>query len=141
MATQAPILCRRDRLRRIANWLNLSTPLGLIMAQQGRAKLGPGPACTILAAGYDGWLAPRASAITIGDVILLRISAEQLARRPQLLQHEARHSTQWAICLGVVGFPAAYGLAALWSIIRVGDPARGNPFERLANLADGGYSR
>ncbi|MGL5828540.1 MAG: hypothetical protein ACRC0L_03100 [Angustibacter sp.] len=131
-------LRQRDHLRRIANWANLSTPLGLALAGGGQRR--PGPHGTILVADYRGRLAPRASAITIGDVILLRISQDRLQRRPELLHHEWRHSEQWALCLGVLAFPALYGLAALWSLARVGDPARRNIFECRAGLRDGGYS-
>jgi hypothetical protein len=62
-----------------------------------------------------------------------------LQRRPRLLVHEARHSTQYAYCLGVV-MVALYLLAAAWSWLRTGDPASRNIFERLAGLADGGYT-
>jgi hypothetical protein len=60
------------------------------------------------------------------------------ARRPQLLRHEARHATQYAWCVGPVMLPL-YAVAALWSLLRCGDAASYNVFERLAGLADGGY--
>ncbi len=130
----------RDQLRRILNWGNLSTPLGLALARARTGPRRPGPNGTIVAVGYHGRLAPKASAITIGDVILVRISEDALSHRPELLTHERRHSEQWALCLGVVAFPALYGLAALWSLIRVGNPAQKNLFECRAGLSDGGYS-
>jgi hypothetical protein len=130
----------RDQLRRAANVLTLATPLGLLLARLGHARLRPGPRGTWVAAGYRArFPAPNAPAVTIGDVILLRLDDDQLCQRPALLRHEARHAVQWACWLGVVGFPLVYALAALWSLARVGDPARGNVFERRAGLDDGGY--
>lgn len=130
----------RDRVRRVANVLNLSTPLGLLLARLGHARLRPGPHGTLVAAGYRSrFPAPRAPALTIGDVILLRLDDGALAARPQLLTHEARHSTQWAWLLGVVAFPLAYGVATLWSLATVRDTALGNVFERRAGLVAGGY--
>jgi len=129
-----------DHLRRVVNVITLATPLGLLLALVGRARLRPGPHGTIVAAGY-AWRfpAPRAPALTIGDVILLRLPDEALARRPRLLLHEARHSAQWACLVGVVGFPAFYGLASLWSWLACRDAAVRNVFEVRAGLLDGGY--
>lgn len=129
-----------DHLRRVVNLVTLATPLGLLLARLGRARLRPGPRGTTVAAGYRSrFPAPRASAVTIGDVILLRLDDDQLAERPGLLTHEYRHSVQWASLLGVLGFPAAYGLASLWSWLRCRDMAVRNVFEVRAGLADGGY--
>ena len=131
---------RRDRVRQVANLLNLSTPLGLLLARLGHAHLRRGPQGTLVAAGYRSrLLAPRAPALTIGDVILLRLDDAGLAARPQLLAHEARHATQWAWLLGLAGFPLAYGLATAWSLVTAGDTALGNVFERRAGLVSGGY--
>jgi hypothetical protein len=129
-----------DRLRQVVNVVTLATPLGLLLAAVGRAQLRRGPHGTIVAAGY-GWSfpAPRAPAVTIGDVILLRLDDQALSRRPMLLSHEARHSVQWACLVGVVGFPLLYGLASLWSWLRCRDLAVHNVFEVRAGLADGGY--
>lgn len=129
-----------DRLRQVVNVVTLATPLGLALAVLGRAHLRPGPRGTRVASGYS-WRfpAPNAPALTIGDVILLRLDEDALARRPRLLTHEARHSTQWAMLLGVVGFPLLYGLASLWSWLRCHDMALRNVFEVRAGLADGGY--
>jgi hypothetical protein len=129
-----------DRLRQVVNVVTLATPLGLLLAAVGRAMLQRGPHGTIVAAGY-AWRfpAPHASAVTIGDVILLRLDDEALARRPGLLAHEARHSVQWACLIGVAGFPLLYGVASLWSWLRCRDMAVHNIFEVRAGLADGGY--
>ena len=131
---------RAVQVRRLVNALTLATPAGLALARLGGARLSDGPHGTVLATGYAlRFPAPRASAVTIGDVVLLRLDDGQLARRPRLLAHEARHATQWATGLGLLGFPLAYGLASAWSWLAVGDPATRNVFERAAGLADGGY--
>jgi hypothetical protein len=129
-----------DRLRQVVNVVTLATPLGLLLAVLGRARLRSGPRGTIVAAGY-AWRfpAPHAPALTIGDVILLRLDDEALARRPRLLAHEARHSVQWACLVGVAGFPLTYGMASLWSWLRCRNMAARNIFEVRAGLADGGY--
>ena len=125
-------------VRQVANWANLSTPLGLLVARLGRAGTAPGPDGLVLARGYR-LRVPRAPAFTVGSVVLLR-DGDVLDRRPQLLAHESRHATQYAVCLGPLMVPL-YGLAALWSWLRAGDPATYNVFERLAGLEDGGYRR
>ena len=132
---------RRDLLRRTVNAVTLATPLGLALAATGRARVRPGPRGTLLALGYRSpFPAPHARAVTIGDVVLLRMDDGELARLPGLLRHEVRHTEQWARLLGTVGFPLAYGLASAWSWLRVGDAATANVFEVGAGLADGGYS-
>ena len=131
---------RLDRLRRVINAVTLATPLGLALAATGRASLRPGPRGTVLAYRYRSpFPAPRANAVTIGDVVLLRMDVGELADRPRLLDHEVRHAVQWAQLLGMVGFPVAYGLASAWSWLRVRDAATANVFEVRAGLADGGY--
>jgi hypothetical protein len=131
---------RRHRLRRTVNAVTLATPLGLLLAVTGRARLRPGPDGTLLAVGYRSpFPAPHARAVTIGDVVLVRMDADELARLPGLLRHEVRHTEQWARLLGLVGFPVAYGLASAWSRLRVGDAATANVFEVAAGLVDGGY--
>lgn len=126
--------------RRVVNAVTLATPAGLLLARLGGARLRPGPHGTLVAAGYRSrFPAPRAAAVTVGEVILLRLDDAALARRPQLLEHEARHAAQWAAGLGLVGFPLAYGLACAWSWLRCGDPAMRNVFERAAGLRAGGY--
>lgn len=129
-------------LRRLANLLNGSTAVGLLLARLGGADVAPGPHGLRLAAGHRSWFpAPRAPAVTVGDVVLLRMTREQALRRPALLRHEARHAAQWAWWLGPLGFLPAYGLAAAWSWLRLRDAALGNWFEVDAGLEDGGYVR
>lgn len=130
----------RVRLRQAINLVTLATPLGLALALTGRARITPGPHGVIVARDYRSpFPAPRAGAVTVGDVVLLRLTEEQLARLPGLLDHEARHSGQWACFLGPVGFLPAYLLASAWSWWRGGDFAVRNPFEMRAGLAEGGY--
>src|SRR5215210_2720615 len=127
----------RFRVRQIVNVLNLSTLLGLLLASAGRARIQRGQDGLLLAKGYRLGI-PAAPAFTIGNVVLLRLSDEQLARRPRLLAHEARHATQYAVCIGPV-MVVLYLAAAGWSWLLCRDFAWRNVFERLAGLADGGY--
>ncbi|WP_051467709.1 hypothetical protein [Actinomadura oligospora] len=130
------------RLRRVVNWVNLSTPLGLLLARVGtrpRAVPARGPEGLLLAGGYRLPL-PVAGAFTMGNVILARGDVTELTGDPALLAHEARHATQYAWCLGPLML-APYLACAGASLVWCGDPASYNPFERLAGLADGGYVR
>jgi hypothetical protein len=77
--------------------------------------------------------------MTIGDVVLLGMSEAALAARPHLLEHEARHSAQYARWLGPFGFLPAYGLASAWSWYRTGNAYSRNYFESKAGLDAGGY--
>jgi hypothetical protein len=122
----------------VANWVNLSTPLGLLVARLGRTSRAAGPDGLVIARGYR-LRVPSAPAFTVGNVVLLRDDGV-LDRRPRLLAHESRHASQYAVCVGPLLFPL-YGLAALWSWLRAGDLATYNVFERLAGLEDGGYRR
>ncbi|MGH9258682.1 MAG: hypothetical protein ACRD08_02110 [Acidimicrobiales bacterium] len=125
------------RLRQVINVINLSTALGLLIALLGRARFQRGPDGLLLAKGYR-LPVPPAPAFTVGNVVMLRISDERLARRPRLLVHEGRHSTQYAWCLGPVML-VLYVLAAALSWVLTGDPASRNVFERHAGLKAGGY--
>jgi hypothetical protein len=128
-------------VRAFVNIINCSTLLGLIAAAVGRARLTRGPHGLIIGWGYRFRVPPRRTpAFTLGNIVLLRHEGpEILQRRPRLLVHEERHSTQYAYCLGVV-MVLLYVLASTWSLLRTGDPASRNIFERLAGLADGGYT-
>jgi hypothetical protein len=121
------------------NWINLSTPCGLAVAALSGCTVGRGPHGILLAEGYRRKL-PRARAFTIGSVVLLRgrVPHEVPAGFARLLLHEARHTRQYAACLGLPFLPA-YLLAVGWSLLRTGDPASRNVFERGAGLDDGGY--
>lgn len=125
------------RLKAVANAVNLSTPLGLLVAGLGRSRLRRGPRGLVLASDYRLPL-PAAPAFTVGNVVLSPRPAAYLDDRPALLAHEERHSWQYAFCLGLPMLPL-YALGAAWSYLRGGDFGVHNPFERLAGLADGGY--
>lgn len=125
------------RVRQVVNWINLSTLLGLALGLIGRASFERGPEGLIVGRRYRLPI-PPAPAFTVGNVVLLRIDDERLARRPTLLAHEARHATQYAWCLGPVML-VLYALASGWSWLRTGDPASRNVFERRAGLKEGGY--
>jgi hypothetical protein len=130
------------RLRRWVNWITLGTPFGLALARFGRCEITPGPYGILVARGYCRSF-PRITnrAMTFGDVVLLGVDDEHLARRPHLLKHEARHSGQYARCLGLIPFSIGYGVASAYSWLRTRNPALRNIFETRAGLVDGGYVR
>lgn len=130
------------RVRWTANLLNLSTPLGVLVAVLGRGRLRRGPEGLLLAEHYRApFPAPAAPAVTIGNVVLLRMSAAAAIGRPRLIAHEGRHATQYAFWLGPFGFLPAYLLASAWSWWHTGSFALRNRFEVQAGLLDGGYVR
>ena len=125
-------------MRRISNLLNLSTPLGLLIARIGRAEISAGPNGLILAERFR-FSFPAASAFTVGNVLITaRCWDDLLLVNPQLLRHEARHSWQYVGCGGLAFLPL-YGLAMAWSWLRGRDRFSHNVFERHAGLSDGGY--
>lgn len=125
--------------RQAVNLANGSTAVGLLVARLGRARILRGPHGLLLAQRYRLPF-PAAGAFTIGNVV---ISGDRFTdfvhRLPKGIEHEARHSTQWAV-LGPLFLPL-YLAAMGWSMLCTGDRAAGNVFERLAGLADGGYGR
>lgn len=126
-------------VRNAANWVNLSTPLGLLVAGVGGARIRRGPRGLFLADGYR-WRFPDGGAFTVGNVICTRHDDidELMAARPGLIEHEESHAWQWTMCVGLPFLPLYLGQVA-WSQWRHGDPATGNFFERQADLVDGGY--
>ena len=131
-------LTRGQRLRQLANVLNASTPLGLVLAGLARTRTFRGPRGLIVATGYR-WRLPVAGAFTVGNVVIFRADPDAALMSRLLLGHEEQHSTQYAWCLGLP-FLLFYFAAAAWSAGRYGDPASGNPFERHAGLEAGGYT-
>jgi len=123
-------------LRTVVNWVTLATPLGLLIAAATGCRSRPGPRGLTYAVGHRHGF-PRGAGITVGSVVILR--DERLLARPRLLAHEERHATQWAACLGIVGFPILYAGSSAWSWLVTGDAHSRNCFERRAGLADGGY--
>lgn len=125
------------RVRTVLNWLNLSTLLGLAIARLGGATIARRGRGTCLATGYRHGF-PVASAFTIGSVIISKHELDYFRERAALLQHEDRHCTQYALVLGVVMLPCYFFFVGV-SWVVAGDHSSYNPFERLADLADGNY--
>ncbi|GAA0406984.1 hypothetical protein Acor_51130 [Acrocarpospora corrugata] len=125
------------RLRRIINWVNLSTPAGLLIARIGGARTRRGEFGLIYAHGYRIPF-PIARAFTVGNVVLTKYPDGILQGR--LLAHESRHASQYAACVGLPML-ILYVLSLGLSYAACGDIASWNVFERLANLEDGGYTR
>lgn len=125
-------------LRWVGNYANLSTPFGLLVAKIGRAEIRQGARGLLLAEHYRLPF-PVAGAFTIGNVITTSSTwAELLAQFPELLRHEERHAWQYLYCGGLPFYPL-YGACLAWSMIRTGDRAARNFFERQAGLELGGY--
>lgn len=126
------------RLRNLANVVNLSTPLGLVLGRLGGGAFQRHG--SLLVAEKVRLPLLNASAVTVGDVVLVlgRTLPEAEHGIPRLMEHEEEHAWQWAYCLGLpfIGF---YVVAMAWSTLRHGDRATGNVFERQAGLASGGY--
>lgn len=125
-------------LRAVGNTVNLSTPAGLLVATLGRARIRRGPRGLLLADGYRPRF-PVAGAFTVGNVIVTSRSWDELdARFPELLAHEEAHTWQYLACLGLPYLPI-YTACMAWSVLRTGDRASANAFERRAGLVIGGY--
>lgn len=127
-----------QRFRLVGNLVNLTTPLGLGVALAGGARIRRGPRGLFIGEGYRLKF-PVASAFTIGSVITTsRTWDELLVRHPRLFEHEEQHTWQYLYCVGLPFYPA-YGACLVWSMLRTGDRAARNFFERQADLAAGGY--
>ena len=129
---------RAYRVRLAANLVNGSTVAGILVAVAGRARLDVGPDGLLVAAGYR-LPVPPAPAFCVGGVVVSRLDPDALRSAPALFRHEARHASQYAWCGGLPMVPM-YFLAAGLSWLLAGDFYAWNPFERLAGLADGGYT-
>lgn len=126
------------RMRNLANVVNLSTPLGIALAALGRGRLRR--VGTLIVADSARLPFLNASAMTVGSVVLIpgRTLEEVQTILPDLVGHEEEHAWQWAVCLGLPFIPL-YFAAAGWSLLRCGDRASANLFERQAGLRRGGY--
>ena len=125
------------QVKRVLNAVNGSTALGLAVGALGGARFARGPRGLVLGTGYRHRF-PHAAAFTIGNVVLTRHPDSWWEGRELLLGHEERHSWQYVALLGLPMLPA-YGVAALWSLLRGGDHSTHNVFETRAGLAAGGY--
>ncbi len=120
------------------NVVNLSTVFGLLVALAGRASLRRGPRGLVFAEGYR-FDFPKAGAFTVGSFVITKHTMSELEQwHPGTLDHEDSHAWQYSYMLGLPYLPA-YLLCCAWSWLRTGDPASGNPYERQAGLARGGY--
>ena len=126
----------RYRVRLAVNLLNGSTLAGLAAAKAGGARLARFPDGLLVGTSYR-LPVPSAPAFTLGNVIITRRDVLELGA--PLLRHEARHSTQYAWCGGLLMLPL-YFTAAGVSWLVSGDFGAWNVFERGAGLADGNYS-
>lgn len=126
----------RHRVRLWVNLVNGSTLAGLAAARIGGATLAQLPDGLLVATGYR-LPVPPAPAYTLGNVIVTRRPA--LAFDTPLCRHEARHSTQYAWCGGLLMLPAYFAAAGVSWLIS-GDVGPWNVFERAAGLADGNYT-
>jgi hypothetical protein len=126
----------RHRVRLAVNLVNGSTLAGLAVSAAGQARLARYPDGLLVGIGYR-LPVPSAPAFTVGNVIITRRDA--LAYDTGLFRHEARHSTQYAWCGGLLMLPAYFAAAGL-SWLLCGDVGSWNAFERAAGLADGGYA-
>lgn len=127
----------RILVRNALNLANGSTPLGLLVARLGGARIRRGHDGLWLAEGYR-WRFPLAGAFTIGDVVTTRHTFRELLRtQPRVLAHEEAHAWQWA--LTGPWFLPFYTAASAFSWLRTRDPALLNFFERDAGLHSGGY--
>ena len=125
-------------VRLLGNMVNLTTPIGLLVAVIGGARIRRGPRGLFVAEGYRLKF-PVASAFTVGSVITAtRPWQEQLRHNPRLLEHEEGHTWQYLWCIGLPFYPA-YAVCLVWSMLRTGDRAARNFFERSAGLVSGGY--
>jgi hypothetical protein len=126
----------RHRVRLAVNLLNGSTLAGLAAAKAGGARLARFPDGLLVGTSYR-LPVPSAPAFTLGNVIITRRAVLELGT--PLLRHEARHSTQYAWCGGLLMLPL-YFTAAGVSWLVSGDFGAWNVFERGAGLADGNYT-
>jgi hypothetical protein len=124
------------RVRQAVNLANGSTLAGLGAAVVGGARLARSVDGLVTATGYR-LPVPPAPAFCLGNVILTR--DDDIDPGSALFRHEARHATQYAWSGGVAMVPL-YLMAAGVSWALTGDFGARNIFERLAGLADGGYT-
>jgi hypothetical protein len=123
-------------VKMVGNFLNLSTLAGLFVGVIGRARFSRGPRGLVFANGYKIKF-PVAGAFTVGNVVLSKHERAYFDDEA-LVRHEERHSWQYFCLIGLLLWPL-YVVGVVFSWLLTGDPASRNPFERLANLKDGGY--
>jgi hypothetical protein len=118
---------------KVATWS--VTGLGLLYAQADDAPVCWSPREDYYLAVHSANPA-GARWMSLGDIVLtpgFDLPRESLL---ELIGHEARHRTQWAVAIAVAGplaFPVAYAVDDFFF------PGPRNHFERLAGLEAGGY--
>ena len=126
----------RYRVRLAVNLLNGSTLAGLAAARPAVPGWRASPTGCSSAPSYR-LPVPSAPAFTLGNVIITH--RDVLEPGTPLLRHEARHSTQYAWCGGVLMLPLYFAAAGVSWLVS-GDFGAWNVFERAAGLADGNYA-
>ncbi len=124
----------RDHTRHRVNWLNASTPIGLLVARALGLEHKHIFSLHYLVRGYDLKF-PAADAFVIGDVIFIR---DGVVITKPLFDHEKHHAIQYAMCGGVLMWPL-YALASSWSWLRARNAWQHNIFEVSADLRAGNY--
>ena len=126
-------------VRFAGNFVNLSTPVGLAVARIGSATIRRGPARPVPGRGlplqipYRGRIHDRQC-----DHHERHVGCDVADKYPHLIQHEEGHTWQYLYCLGLPYY-IPYVVFMGWSVLRTGDRAARNFFERQAGLAIGGY--
>ncbi|MFD0523385.1 hypothetical protein [Paractinoplanes durhamensis] len=125
------------RVREIVNFINLSTPAGVLMALIGGAKPHRTASQYRMIHAFPYQLRwPRGTVFTLGNVVVSRRDTTTLPA--EFLYHERRHSTQYAWCLGILAL-IPYTIACGWSWLLTGSFSARNVFEKRAGNGSGGY--
>ena len=77
--------------------------------------------------------------MSTGSITTTSTWDRMLARYPLLIKHEEGHTWPYLYCLGLPYY-APYVIFMGWSVLRTGDRAAQNFFERQAGLEIGGYT-
>ena len=125
------------RVREIANFINLSTPAGVLIALIGGAKPHRTASQYRMIHAFPYRLRwPRGTVFTLGNVVISRRDTATLSANS--LHHERRHSTQYAWCLGILAV-IPYAAACGWSWLLTGSLSARNVFEKRAGNEHSGY--
>ncbi len=139
-----PVTANRNASRQTVVDLVVAVANGFVTVVTAAANLATGAKVrrdrhlTIICEG--GWLSDRglSNVFTTGNAINVKTGYEDTFReKPALLEHEWRHSVQWAM-LGPVRFIPLYALSYFASR-RISGTQAWNVFEWTAGFSDGGY--
>ena len=98
----------RHRVRLAVNLANGATLAGVGVALAGRARVARAADGLLTGTGYR-LPVPPAPAFTMGNVIITR--RDELDAGSSLFRHEARHTTQYAWCGGLLMLPLYFTAA------------------------------